>query len=195
MALSRQQLDEFSTHLDWLEREHGVTLSAQDREDILAESVAGGFSPQATESAFDYFAGGEVEEEPDDFDEDDYDEEPPQRDFAEDLAGDVQDLQRDLNRRITGREAQGMFDSAAKQVMRHGRFDAVRALEDHYVATGEKPIDIRTSEGRSKYFKERLQDMEPEPEAPDRALDLTDREDRHEYLRARVRGVEFEDVE
>jgi hypothetical protein len=180
--------------LDQLAAGRGARLTAQDREDILEESLAGGFTADATEDAFGWIVDGDDDHVDDD---DVEDEEPPAnggRDLVADVASDTRDLERDIGRKLTGTELKAIAEGAIKQAARHDRINVKEALEDFYVERREDPPDITTSDGRSRFFKQRMQDLAPEPVVPDRQLDMTVREDRHEYLKARVQGVDFDDA-
>lgn len=197
MNLTDQQLMDFDRHLNQLAAEYGLELTVQDKNALLQQSLNGGFNGSATVAAFEEFA----EQYADDFDdEEDFEEQEPEpqqgprRDFQADLAHDLAHLQRDLGRKLTGKEIDGVSQRAIDQVGRHDNFDVHSAFDDFHRNAGTTPDKSEwTSKDWNDFCVERARDMDPEPGPdPDREYDLSNRDDFVEYAALKIQGTEFE---
>jgi len=192
-------LQAFDAHIDELAEEAGVELDAAERQAILGQSIAGGFSPEATHAAFGEF----VEEEYEDDDDEEFEEADDESESGTDrlvrhLNDDLARLSAEEGRRLTSRETEIVARGALEQAERYDMVNAREALDDHYRANpSETRIDMNTAKGRGEFYTQRLSENQPEREVPDE-IDMTTSAGRKQYYDARLSGGfsadDFEDA-
>ena len=201
-------MSDFAAHLAQLVDQHGVELEPEHVRWLYDQSRERGFTAEATEAAFSQLIGSD---DGDDFDDDDFDAddgyddydfdddedaEPAQDDAPDprlvaDLLQGFESVQRKLGRKLTRAESEAALQDALSSVERGSH--AGQAIED--AAGNAKSLVEMSDSEHTAFLHARLADRTPEPEPPDRALDLSDNTDFHEYAKARLAGVKFEDVE
>jgi hypothetical protein len=185
--------DAFLAHVNHLADNAGIELDDEDLRAIFEESQAGGFNASATEAAFD--SHFDWDDDDDDFEDDEADEETADERLIRHVTDDAHRLSAELGRRLTAREQQVIAQGALEQAERYGQVNAEEALDDHYRATGARRPDTNTQEGRGEYYRQRLEELNPPSEPdPDREYDLSNTDDRHAFLGARLNGAEFEEA-
>jgi hypothetical protein len=189
------RVQQFHEHVTALGDELGIELDDDDRRALFDQSVAQGFTPATTEQAFASMYGGDD----DDFEEDDaplgdLPEGPqqPRRDFHADLAHDLAELQRELGRKLTDSEVEGIGQRAMQQVQRHDDFFAGAALEDFHQDRGTNP-DKSTwkSSDWNDFMVERARALDPESnrDSGREEYDLSDAKQWEEYAYLKLTGT------
>ena len=130
MTLPPDAIQRFDEHLDELEDEHGIELSASDRQALFERSVAGGFTHEATEAALGawFNSDDDFDDDDDDFDDDDWGEEavePPSmmhQMAAQDSERAAAEFTAKLGRGLSERESEQLWEAAQTE----------RGLSDRY---------------------------------------------------------------
>lgn len=185
----------FNAHLDQLAEDAGVELTAEDRQQLFGQSIAGGFSEDATVAAFDGLV--DYEDDAEDVYDDSYEEgagdDEAMAGLAEAIGTDNDRLEQQLGRPLLHSE----METATREILedvRDGRpVDVERATSSHW---GGKQLDLDNRGDRVKWMTAAAEERElpGPPEDPDREYDLDNTRDRRDFMAARLAGDEFVDA-
>jgi len=177
MADDDEQLEQFLAHTDELAEQAGVELDHEARVWLIRQaSATGSFGPESVEAAFAELLDGQdddvgpVAAEPE-----------PEPDEPEPLSEQqTRFVEARIGRALLKRERAAIEASLASE------------WPDENINL-KRIADMDENE-RNAFMVERLRDQEPEPD-PDRTFDLSNDQDRTDWMVARMRGEEFEFVD